>query len=424
MNNTSRSQHSQEKTAKEKVDGQTYRLPIWNGILKHCSEIKDGIWLLLLLINWTTQEEAATGRSADRGGTGGLDGIVRGGIVVSDGITAKEIAGTTRKTILRWRERLASHEFIRQDRKNYGYVIRVLKSKKWDAAGAKGTFRIPVSTGIFDHYKKLKSSIWLFFWYIDKTTVEEDGYGHVLGGKPVLDSVPAKVLGVSNDTIAAWRENLERHGYIRARRTPYGHVISVAKSKKWVGKKPSEMSQNPVSQMSQNPVSLKNSTSEMSRSSGSDVPIPQVGCPKKQGQMSQKPGNKEDIAVDFTGTVKGQNSACQPELLLRGTASPCDPLLPEKSEMHSNRKEKESSPAPAPTRRDMLLVECDKELAKRGIGPELYSDRSVDYYRDIFVMDPWTSFERRLAALRNEARLHKFKIHPKLLKAQRETVAA
>lgn len=289
MNNTSRSEHSQEKTAKEKVDGQTYRLPIWNGILKHCSEIKEAIWLLLLYINWTTEEEAGTGRSADRGGPGGLEGIVRGGIVVSDGITAKEFPGITGKTTRRWRERLASHEFIRQDRKNYGYVIRVLKSKKWDGEGAKGTYRISVSTGIFEHYKKLKSSIWLLLWYVDKTTMEENGHGHVLGGKPLLDSVPAKVLGVSNDTIAAWRENLGRHGYIRARRTPYGHVISVARSKKWVGKKPSEMSQNPVSQNSQTPVSLKNPTSENSRFPGSELPVPRVRIPKNQGENSQKP---------------------------------------------------------------------------------------------------------------------------------------
>ena len=271
---------SSENSEKEKVSGQTYRLPIWNGILEHCSKIKDAIWLLLLFIDWTTEEAAAAGRSADRGGTGRLVGIVRGGIVVSDGIIAKKFPGITGKTTRRWRERLASHGFISQDRKNYGYVIRVLKSKKWDAEGAEGTFRIPVSTGILDHYKKLKSSIWLLLWYVDKTTVEENGYGHVLGGKPVLDSLAAKALGMSDDMIAAWRENLERHGYIRARRTPYGHVIYVAKSKKWVGKKPSEMSQNSESQNSQNPVSLKNSTSENSRFSGSEFPKTRVRIPK------------------------------------------------------------------------------------------------------------------------------------------------
>lgn len=327
-------QSKPKSSEKEKVDGQTFRLSIWNGIFEHCSKIKDAIWLFLLYINWTTEEvepDEETVQSSELGGDAGLEGVVRGGIVVSDGVTAKGIPGTTRKTTLRWRERLALNGFITQDRKNYGYVIRVLKSKKWDADGAEGTFRIPVSTGILDHYKKLKSSVWLLFWYIDKTTKEPNGEGLVLGGKPVLDSVAAGVLGVSNDTIAAWRENLERHGYIRARRTPYGHVIYVAKSKKWVGKK----SQKPKSQMSQNPVSLtgktQNSTSEMSHFPKSDVPFSQVRCPDLPGQMSQKPGNKEDIAVDFTETGKGQNSTAASAFAVRGTASPCDPLLTEKS---------------------------------------------------------------------------------------------
>lgn len=99
------------------------------------------------------------------------------------------------------------------------------------------------------------------------------------------------------------------------------------------------MSQNPVSQNSQTPVSLKNPTSENSRFPGSELPVPRVRIPKNQGENSQKPGNKEDIAVDFTETEQGQDSA-RPEV-------PTNPPQKPKPSNRENRK-KESSRARMP----------------------------------------------------------------------------
>jgi hypothetical protein len=98
------------------------------------------------------------------------------------------------------------------------------------------TFRIPVSTGIFEHCPHILDSVWLFLWYIDKTTSESNGEGSILGGMPIADSKPAAVLKVPVKTVRSWRLRLERNGYIRTRRTPYGHVITLLNSMKWPAK--------------------------------------------------------------------------------------------------------------------------------------------------------------------------------------------
>jgi hypothetical protein len=107
-----------------------------------------------------------------------------------------------------------------------------ITSSEKDRADEK-TYRIPVSTGIFKHCPDMLDSVWLFLWYIDKTTKEIEGEGFVLGGMPVTDSEPAKDLGASLKVVRKWRLHLASKGYTRTRRTPYGYVITLLKSKKW-----------------------------------------------------------------------------------------------------------------------------------------------------------------------------------------------
>lgn len=99
-------------------------------------------------------------------------------------------------------------------------------------------FRVPVWTGIFEHYGRIKDAIWLYLWYVDRTTREvttDDGrrVGIVLGGMPIRDSDPARSLGCSDVTTRGWRRRLAREGYILQTRAPVGYVIRVQKSKKW-----------------------------------------------------------------------------------------------------------------------------------------------------------------------------------------------
>jgi hypothetical protein len=107
----------------------------------------------------------------------------------------------------------------------------------------KRKFWIPVWNGIFEHREKMTDALWLFLWYIDKTTREEDGgeggkVGRVLGGKPIRDSEVAPELQCTKRTICTWRNRLQKHGYIKVIRTPYGYTVRVLKSKKWFGKNP------------------------------------------------------------------------------------------------------------------------------------------------------------------------------------------
>src|SRR5580692_6320068 len=107
-----------------------------------------------------------------------------------------------------------------------------VKSSGKDRANEK-TYRISLSNGILEHCPDMLDSVWLFIWYIDKTTLEKNGEGTVLGGIPIRDSRPASTLRMPVKTIRRWRLHLEEKGYIRTVRTPYGHVITLLKSKKW-----------------------------------------------------------------------------------------------------------------------------------------------------------------------------------------------
>lgn len=109
-----------------------------------------------------------------------------------------------------------------------------------ESSTAKKTFRIPVSTGIFDHCLRIGGAIWLLLFCIDRTTEEvrmPDGRytGRVLGGRPLRDAEVAAIFGCSTRTVMRWRRRLTRGGYIRSRRTPYGSVIEVVNSQKWPG---------------------------------------------------------------------------------------------------------------------------------------------------------------------------------------------
>jgi hypothetical protein len=98
-------------------------------------------------------------------------------------------------------------------------------------------FRIPISTGIFEHTKRLGKAVYLFMYYIDRTTGEvyhNDGSttGTVLGGSVCNDADAASTLGVSIDAIGRWRRKLVECQYIRQVRASNGYRIEVLKSKR------------------------------------------------------------------------------------------------------------------------------------------------------------------------------------------------
>jgi hypothetical protein len=96
----------------------------------------------------------------------------------------------------------------------------------------KNMYYITISNGLLegDHQEKMGSSVWQFMWCIDKvTSIDEDGIGKVLGGKPINLT---DIHGCSERTNSRNLNKLEQLGYIKLIHTPYGISIRVNKAKK------------------------------------------------------------------------------------------------------------------------------------------------------------------------------------------------
>ena len=96
-------------------------------------------------------------------------------------------------------------------------------------------FYIEITNNLLDpkHQKAMKDSVWLFMWLLDKmTSIDEDGIGKVLGGKPIKWEEPGTELGISERTYWRWLEILKSGGYVNSKRTHYGCVLTVNKAKK------------------------------------------------------------------------------------------------------------------------------------------------------------------------------------------------
>ena len=76
-------------------------------------------------------------------------------------------------------------------------------------------------------------AVWLYMFLVDKiTSVNEDGVGTVLGGRPIKYEEIKEELGISADTYTRWIDILLTYPYIEAKRTPYGIVFKVLKAYK------------------------------------------------------------------------------------------------------------------------------------------------------------------------------------------------
>jgi hypothetical protein len=96
-----------------------YFVPFSNGLLRppHVERIGPALFLFVLFEDLVTVGD-------------GTDGLVQGGKPVSD-VYLAETLGLHRRTVAAYRRRLESHEYIRTIRTGSGYIVRVMKSKKW-----------------------------------------------------------------------------------------------------------------------------------------------------------------------------------------------------------------------------------------------------------------------------------------------------
>jgi hypothetical protein len=100
-------------------------------------------------------------------------------------------------------------------------------------------FFIEVTNNLLDpkHRAAMRESVWLFMWCLDKmTSINEEGIGFVLGGKPIKYEEVKAELGISVRTYRRWTDQLKKSGYINVLRTPYGCVLTVNKARKRFGR--------------------------------------------------------------------------------------------------------------------------------------------------------------------------------------------
>lgn len=99
-------------------------------------------------------------------------------------------------------------------------------------------FYIDVTNNLLDakHRQAIGLAVWEFMWCLDKmTSVDENGVGLVLGGKPIKWEEIGKEFGIDRSVVGRNMNNLQKHGYLILKRTPFGHIIKVNKAKKRFG---------------------------------------------------------------------------------------------------------------------------------------------------------------------------------------------
>ena len=97
----------------------------------------------------------------------------------------------------------------------------------------KNNYNIGIRNGLIDtkHFESLGIAIWLYLWIIGHQTRNSD---KVLGGKPVTyEMVVNDYNTLSRRTFERWLKIIKAGGYISTLRTPYGHIITICKPKKW-----------------------------------------------------------------------------------------------------------------------------------------------------------------------------------------------
>jgi DNA-binding MarR family transcriptional regulator len=89
-----------------------------------------------------------------------------------------------------------------------------------------------------EHREKIGTALWEFLWCIDKTTMEKEDsnekWGIVLKGRPIKYQEIADDLGMAVRSVKDHMKILQDNGYIEMKRAPYGVIIRVKKSKKYI----------------------------------------------------------------------------------------------------------------------------------------------------------------------------------------------
>lgn len=172
-------------------------------------------------------------------------------------------------------------------------------------------FGIEIKNDLLDakHIERMGVSVWLYMWCIDKmTSIDEEGVGKILGGKPIKFDEVGSELGISIRTYRRWVSLLENSGYINTKTAPYGLIITVNKAHKRFGKRYAE-----------------NGTPEpeSSAKSGTPLRVPKTAHQKTKSGTPNKTLQLDNTA-DNTGYTKTPGEIAR--AFFRGEREVCVPI--------------------------------------------------------------------------------------------------
>lgn len=148
------------------------------------------------------------------------------------------------------------------------------------------------------HFVAMGGSVWLYLWMLDKiTSINEDGVGKVLGGKPLKHSEVD--LDIPKRTYTRYIKTLVEGGYITALRTPYGHVFTVKKAVKIF--KNRESGQNGRSIESGQNGRNKEDNTAIDNTYFPKTSLGECDNPKKDMSWNNKADDYEEGTIDLDG---------------------------------------------------------------------------------------------------------------------------
>ncbi len=168
-------------------------------------------------------------------------------------------------------------------------------------------FGIYVKNDLLDpkHIKGMGAAVWLYMWCIDKmTSIDEDGIGKILGGKPIKFEEVGDELGISIRTYRRWISILEKHEYINTKVAPYGLIVTVNKAFKRFGKRYAE-SGTPLRVPQTAHLTTKSGTPNKTQQldKAIDIAAPKATAPfvleEKLKEMEKNPNSHLDIIASF-----------------------------------------------------------------------------------------------------------------------------
>lgn len=170
-------------------------------------------------------------------------------------------------------------------------------------------FGIEIKNDLLDakHIERMGVAVWLYMWCIDKmTSIDEEGVGKILGGKPIKFEEVGSELGISMRTYRRWISLLENSGYINVKTAPYGLIITVNKAHKRFGKRYAESGTSEEKEVGQERHTSIQNVAHLKTKNGTPNKTLQLDIPVNKAEEKLTPG---EIAKGF---FAGDPEICAP----------------------------------------------------------------------------------------------------------------